>query len=127
MGVVITQQQVYACTDSSNDGYVDDVSKGIIERQNKTIEFLKKYANEILVKILNKNDQLIQDTDDEDFANQLTELNKEFKEQTDRMLGEIKNVETNNAEMSQCLGVLEEENLFLRKQIENLLKLEDSK
>jgi len=106
--------------------YVEDEYKDLIDKQNKTIEFLKKYANEILVNILKNNEQLIQDTDNEEYASQLSDLNKEFKVQTEKMMSEIKNLETNNVEMNQCMGVLEEENLFLRNQIEQLLKIESS-
>jgi len=111
---------------NDNEGYVEEEYKEIIAKQNKTIDFLKKYANEILAKILKKNEELIQDTDNEDYANKLTELNDEFKKQTEDLVVEIKNIESNNNEMNQCIGVLQEENDFLRKQVEQLLSLESN-
>jgi len=107
-----------------NGEYVEDKYREIIDKQNKTIDFLKKYANEILAKILKKNEELINNADNEEYALQLTEINNEFKQQTSKLVDEIQYLETNNNDMNKCIGVLEDENKFLRNQIEQLLKFD---
>lgn len=109
---------------NDSDGNVDDKYKELIEKQNKTIDFLKKYANEILVKILKQNEEALESVGDSENTEQITESHNDFADQTEKLLKEINNLGSNNTELSQCIAVLEGENEFLRNQIHALIKID---
>jgi radical SAM superfamily enzyme YgiQ (UPF0313 family) len=106
--------------------YVHDDYKEIIERQEKTIEFLKQYANDILANTLNKNEQILTQVEENNHKDAIKDFNRRLKIKTENMINEITSIETNNNELHQCIGVLEEENQFLRQQIESLLIINEA-
>jgi len=75
----------------------------LVDQQAQTIEHLQKFVNDLLLKLGHK------DLPDEDLVEKFREL------------------EYVNAEMEQCVMVLEEENRFLRDQIASLLELDREK
>ncbi|MDH5485427.1 MAG: hypothetical protein OEY43_09365, partial [Gammaproteobacteria bacterium] len=106
---------------------VDYEYKLVIDRQEKHIDFLKDYANNVLAKILAQNKSLLElerVTKGEDSDGQC-EAHDAVEEQTENMFRQLEGLEANNTELTQCIAILEDENEFLRAQINALLKVGD--
>jgi len=106
------------------DGYDDEGAKRLIEQQNQTIAFLKKYTRDILDKILKQNADFLGSQQGPDDVAKLSVAHDEFMVNTQSLMEKIDKLEYQNNELTMCVSVLEEENQFLRDQIASLLKLQ---
>jgi len=106
------------------DGHDEEESKRLIEQQNQTIAFLKKYTRDILDKILKQNADFLGSQQGPDDVVKLSVAHNEFMENTHSLMEKIDKLEYQNNELTMCVQVLEDENQFLRDQIASLLKLE---
>jgi hypothetical protein len=102
-------------------------TKNIIEQQKKTIDYLRKYTEEILGKILKQNEEFMKTLKNKDDLEKMNHVQQEFIRMSETMPEKINQLETINMELSQCVAVLEDENQFLRDQIAALLTVSEAK
>ena len=122
---LLQRMQIIHAIDALNkkENVHDDGTKILIEKQNQTIEFLKKYSREILDTILKQNGDFLSSKQGPEDVAKLSEAHNAMLENSESLLKKIDELEFQNKELNLCVEVLEDENLFLRDQISSLLKL----
>lgn len=109
-----------------DDRHDDEESRKLIEQQNQTIAYLKKYTRDILDKILKQNADFLGSQQGPEDVARLSTAHNELIENSESLMRKIDQLEGQNKELVMCVAVLEDENVFLRDQIASLLKLSES-
>lgn len=107
-------------------GQNNNETKDLIEHQKKTIEFLKKFTQDVLSKILNQNKEFMDSQKNREDIEKLGLAHNEFLHMTESFPQKIDQLERINIELSQYIAVLEDENEFLRDQIAALLVIPET-